>query len=386
MNFLNYLHITSNSKKNSKLIDNIKFNDDTILSKLKSNMNLKSTTDFRSDDMTNSFVSLSDLDIKDDIDFKYSVIDDIFNSEKNSLTNSSNSNDNTVKIIDNYTQTENIQTENPPPYNSLHNSLYEDATITSHEEINSLSSSCNYNVITWYNYEDNCMYFYNSDYNDFMIDLLTEHDLKVEFIKDNKYLSFLKINSSNTLDLFQFINTKLEDRKNDDEFSNVDKDSLYFILNSIYFTINTIASTPILYFSVYDNSIENLTVIPYKSKGSDVGYDLTLIKKISDKNGMEMYTTNISVEPTLGYYTETVVRSSFYKTGYIQMNAVGIIDPGYRGPINVVLYKINKDMPDLNLPCRYGQLLLKKYNISLFKVKDSLSNTSRGNGGFGSTG
>ena len=296
--------------------------------------------------------------IKDDIDIDINI-DNILNTNNLALKNNKND-------INKMNKTNNVVNLN---------------NIDGLNNIDNINQCYN---LTWYNHEDNCIYFYDSEYNDFISNLLSKNNLQVNFITNDKYLSYLKINSSDALDLFQYINDVLNNNDSN-EFTYMDKVILSYIINNIYNTINHIYTTPKLIFSIFDKQLSDITVIPFKKKGSDVGYDLTLIKKIDTCGDMEIYTTNIAVEPTIGFYTETVVRSSFYKTGYIQMNAVGIIDPGYRGPLNVVLYKVDKLKPNLQLPFRYGQLILKKYNICVSSVTNNLSSSARNVGGFGST-
>lgn len=131
-------------------------------------------------------------------------------------------------------------------------------------------------------------------------------------------------------------------------------------------------------------------VLPFKNNEEDVGYDLTIIKK-SDKppSGQTiLYNTCIRVIPPEGYYTTVIPRSSIYKSGYILANSEGIIDPNYRGDIHVPLIKVDPTKPDLELPFRGFQLILKKFEKS-FIVEDEeafIEQTNRGEGGFGSTG
>lgn len=102
-------------------------------------------------------------------------------------------------------------------------------------------------------------------------------------------------------------------------------------------------------------------VIPTKNMGSDIGYDLTLLKidkKISNK--ITRYDTGIQVVPPRGYYIELVPRSSLSNTGYILANSVGIIDPTYTGNLKVVLIKVDDTLPDIVLPFRGVQMILRK--------------------------
>ena len=128
--------------------------------------------------------------------------------------------------------------------------------------------------------------------------------------------------------------------------------------------------------------------VPTK-KFSDVtnsGYDVTLVEKVKQSGMLEYYTTNIKIQPPYGFYFDLVPRSSMPKTGYILANHVGIIDRSYTGPIMAVMIKIDQTKPDLELPARVVQLVPRQ--IVHFEVKevDSLDETERGGGGFGSTG
>lgn len=127
-------------------------------------------------------------------------------------------------------------------------------------------------------------------------------------------------------------------------------------------------------------------VVPTKGTEFSVGYDLTAIsvyKKISDKT--TLYDTGIKVQPPLGFYTEILPRSSLSKTGYILSNSVGVIDPDYTGTLLIALSKIDDSMPDLILPFTRCQLILRKVEQYELVQVDSLDETVRSSGGFGST-
>jgi dUTP pyrophosphatase len=140
---------------------------------------------------------------------------------------------------------------------------------------------------------------------------------------------------------------------------------------------------PTIYFR---KTLEN-AVIPSKTRITDEGYDLTIIKKIKDISPITaMYTTGICIETDYRYYTEIVPRSSISKSGYILSNNIGIIDKSYRGELMIVVTKIDNHLPDLQLPFRCAQLLIKKSYHYILKQQDNLNETDRNNGGFGSTG
>lgn len=119
----------------------------------------------------------------------------------------------------------------------------------------------------------------------------------------------------------------------------------------------------------------------------DAGYDLTIIrfeKKLTENT--YLYDTGIQLIIPMGYYVEVFGRSSISKTGYTLANGTGIIDPGYLGSLKVALTKHDPSMPDIVLPNRIAQFILKPYTNSNLQEEDELSlHTNRGSGGFGST-
>jgi len=131
-------------------------------------------------------------------------------------------------------------------------------------------------------------------------------------------------------------------------------------------------------------------VLPTKAHPSDTGYDLTLIKLekdmsvIGSNEFIYMYNTGVAVKPPAGYYLDVVPRSSFSKTGYTFSNSVGVIDSSYRGTIRIVI-KGDTSLRDMTLPYTGFQMVLRKLEYSSIRQVDSLDETERGCGGFGST-
>ena len=140
-------------------------------------------------------------------------------------------------------------------------------------------------------------------------------------------------------------------------------------------------------------------IVPTKAGDDEVGYDLTAISFVKKLSPVTfMYDTGISVKPPEGYYTEIVPRSSIVKSGFILANSVGVIDPTYRGTLKIVLHKVAMENDDrtrgngvyiacrpLTTPFTLCQLVIRKMERATLTVVDSLDETSRGDGGFGST-
>ena len=93
------------------------------------------------------------------------------------------------------------------------------------------------------------------------------------------------------------------------------------------------------------------------------------------------------IEIEEGYYTEIVPRSSISKSGYMLANSIGIIDNNYRGNLMIALTKICDYTPEIELPFKCCQLIIRKQiSANLFEVKSNdFTETERNEGGFGST-
>lgn len=79
-------------------------------------------------------------------------------------------------------------------------------------------------------------------------------------------------------------------------------------------------------------------------------------------------------------------RSSVWKTGMVLSNCEGTIDEGYINEVSAVFYHIMPNMPKYEVGDRIGQI---KIGVTLpieFVEVDELNETTRGMGGFGSTG
>ena len=74
------------------------------------------------------------------------------------------------------------------------------------------------------------------------------------------------------------------------------------------------------------------------------------------------------------------------KQGLAPANKVGVIDSDYRGNIMVALYNQSNETRIVSEGDRIAQIIIQPVEQFGFKVTENLSNTVRGNGGFGSSG
>lgn len=129
-------------------------------------------------------------------------------------------------------------------------------------------------------------------------------------------------------------------------------------------------------------------VIPSYSKEGDAGLDLTAVDiSTVDKGeyGYIEYNIGIAIEIPPGYVGLIFPRSSISNTGLILANAVGIIDSNYRGPIKC-RFKAIPNTTIYNVGDRVAQLLILPYPQINFEEVEELSDTNRGEKGFGSSG
>lgn len=97
--------------------------------------------------------------------------------------------------------------------------------------------------------------------------------------------------------------------------------------------------------------------------------------------------TGLSVEIPHGFAIEVIPRSGLaLKQGITALNSPGLIDSDYRGEIGVILINHSDETVEIKYGDRISQMrVVPVYKIS-FKEVESLSETERGTGGFGSTG
>ena len=102
------------------------------------------------------------------------------------------------------------------------------------------------------------------------------------------------------------------------------------------------------------------------------------------------YKTGIAIEIPKGYVGLVFPRSSNSKKDLLLTNSVGVIDSGYRGEIEIryktILNNKKENISIYNTLDRVGQIMIIPYPSITFVEVDELSQTERGDGGFGSTG
>ncbi len=97
--------------------------------------------------------------------------------------------------------------------------------------------------------------------------------------------------------------------------------------------------------------------------------------------------TGIFMELPIGYEAQVRPRSGLAaKKGITVLNAPGTIDADYRGEVGVILANISSEDFVVENGERIAQLVIAKHERAVWVEVDALSDTPRGEGGFGSTG
>ena len=97
--------------------------------------------------------------------------------------------------------------------------------------------------------------------------------------------------------------------------------------------------------------------------------------------------TGLFIELPYGYEGQVRPRSGLsFKRGLTCVNAVGTIDSDYRGELRVPLINLSREPQEIADGERVAQLVLAKHGIVAWEEVESLSESDRGAGGFGSTG
>jgi len=97
--------------------------------------------------------------------------------------------------------------------------------------------------------------------------------------------------------------------------------------------------------------------------------------------------TGLFIELPQGYEAQVRPRSGLAaKKGITVLNAPGTVDADYRGEIGVILVNLSNEDFVVENGERIAQLVIAKHERATWVLTDILSETTRGEGGFGSTG
>jgi dUTP pyrophosphatase len=133
---------------------------------------------------------------------------------------------------------------------------------------------------------------------------------------------------------------------------------------------------------------KDLELPAYEHIGEDVGMDLKSRESTVLESGeYKIVKTGIKIAIPEGYAGYVNPRSGLaYKKGITVLNSDGVIDPGYRGEVGVILINHSDEDFKIERGDRIAQLIVEKYEVVEWEEVDDLDETVRGAGGFGHTG
>ncbi|HWD95764.1 MAG TPA: dUTP diphosphatase [Acidimicrobiales bacterium] len=131
-------------------------------------------------------------------------------------------------------------------------------------------------------------------------------------------------------------------------------------------------------------------IVPVYANDGDAGCDLVAVESCTIRagGGRALVATGIAVAIPEGHGGFVLPRSGLaWRHGVTLANAPGLIDAGYRGEVKVALVNLDSDHDyEVQKGDRIAQLVVMAVASSAVLVVDELPSTSRGEGGFGSSG
>jgi dUTP pyrophosphatase len=122
------------------------------------------------------------------------------------------------------------------------------------------------------------------------------------------------------------------------------------------------------------------------SSGMDLRANLTESVTLAPL-GRTVIKTGLFIELPIGYEAQVRPRSGLaFKNGITVLNSPGTVDADYRGEIGVILVNLSNETFVIQNGERIAQLIIAKHERADWIEVQELSETSRGEGGFGSTG
>ena len=130
--------------------------------------------------------------------------------------------------------------------------------------------------------------------------------------------------------------------------------------------------------------------LPSYQTEASAGMDLRaeLIQSVSIKPlERKLIGTGLYLELPIGFEAQIRPRSGLaFKHGLTVLNSPGTIDADYRGEIKVLLVNLSDAEFIVYDGERIAQMIIAKHETVIWETSDSLSETERGQGGYGSTG
>jgi len=126
--------------------------------------------------------------------------------------------------------------------------------------------------------------------------------------------------------------------------------------------------------------------MPTRATTEAAGYDLyASVSCTVEAYGLKSVALDIALQIPHGYYGRIAPRSSLAAKFHIDVGA-GVVDSDYRGPVAVVLFNHADEAFQVDQGMRIAQLIITPCHTPELTQVETLDDTDRGSGGFGSTG
>jgi dUTP pyrophosphatase len=134
--------------------------------------------------------------------------------------------------------------------------------------------------------------------------------------------------------------------------------------------------------------LRDTAVVPTKGSEKAAGYDIYAAEEAIIRVGStELIPTGLAIQPPEGFCVKLYARSGLAaKRGLRPANCVGICDEDYTGEYMVALHNDSPSVQYIKAGERIAQMTFEPYYSVNFVEVESLDETERGAGGFGSTG
>jgi len=134
--------------------------------------------------------------------------------------------------------------------------------------------------------------------------------------------------------------------------------------------------------------LDDSATVPKYSHPGDAGLDLFAIaEQIIEPGEAKLIPTGIAIALPIGTEAQIRPRSGLaLKHSITVLNSPGTIDAGYRGEIGIILINHGKEAFQVRAGMKIAQMVIASVIQAEIETVENLSETSRGTGGFGSTG
>lgn len=136
------------------------------------------------------------------------------------------------------------------------------------------------------------------------------------------------------------------------------------------------------------NLIHNDAKMPSRANEGDAGLDIFSIEeKVIQAGGTALISTGIQMELPKGTEAQIRPRSGLaLRHAVTVLNSPGTIDEGYRGELKIILINHGKEEFKVEKHMRIAQMVIAPVLQVALENTGKLTNTERGQGGFGSSG